>query len=471
MINKINKNSFNQFLDMDWSKIPQIFFLISIFIISRIPLLNIGFGTDPDAWRIANSAYDLKNFLIYHPSRFPGYPLPEYVNSIIINYGWVATNTLTLILSLISVIVFAKILNELKIKNKGLIVITYAFLPIIWVNSATTMDYMWALTFIIICWYFILKKKYIIAGLMMGLAIASRPTSIFLMIPFLYLIYQENHYPQKILKFSFSVLTTSILSFLPLYLIYGIDFVTFYPFNMPLMAVWADASYFFGSIAIIFGVILIICNTKVIYHKIIKEKNKMFIFLFLSIFFIIIPFINAPYEVAYLIPAIPFGLLLTNGIAKKKFFIVFCILLLLNSFVGLNITSSNNFIQDGLIKKERDASNNVVSHLKKIIDSDINNSVVISGEYLPFIAYLSETSGKPFKTINMVGYGNLESNEYFIGKKNIRYVYLASLDEIRNFQKEGYTIYYIGNTTYKMTKTMFRYDLDNYNCSNIFDHI
>lgn len=471
---KSSKDSFNQFLNMDWTKLPHIIFLASLFIISRIPLLNTGFGTDPDAWRIANSAYDLKNFFIYHPSRFPGYPLPEYVNSLIIDYGWVATNSLTLILSLISVIIFAKILNELNVKNKGLIVITYAFLPIIWINSVSTMDYMWALTFIIITWYFVIMKKYILAGLMMGLATASRPTSILLILPFLYLIYQEDktkRYFQNILSFLIVLLVTSISFFLPLYLRYGLDFITFYPFDQSLSAVWYDASYFFGSIAIIFGFIILISSFKVLYQKVFQEKDKMIIFLVLSILFIIIPFIKTPYEIAYLLPAVPFGLLLINRISKKKLFSVFCFLLLLNSFIGFNIMNSDNFIQEGVIKKERDVSLNIIHHLKKLIGSDINNSVIISGEYLPFIAYLSETSGDPIKTIDMVGSGALERNEYVNDKKNVRYTYLVSLEEIQNFKKEGYDLYYIGKTSLNMTKTIFGYDLNNYNCTNIFDYL
>ena len=167
----INRINVGRFLDLDWTKKPYIFLLTLLFVISRAPLLNLGFGSDPDAWRVADSALDLHYFSTYHPSRFPWYPLYEFFNSLIINYGWLATNVATMIISLISVIVFAKILNELNIKNKGLLVITYAFLPILWINSASTMDYVWALTFILFTWFFIIKKQYLLTGFMMGLAI------------------------------------------------------------------------------------------------------------------------------------------------------------------------------------------------------------------------------------------------------------------------------------------------------------
>ncbi|MEL7669964.1 hypothetical protein [Methanobacterium sp.] len=188
-----------------------------MFILSRIHLLNLGFGSDPDAWRIAGSAFDLHYFGIYHPSRFPGYPFPEFFNSLIINYGWLATNAATMILSLISVYVFARILKELNIKNGGLLVVTYAFLPILWINSAITMDYMWALAFILLTWFFIIRKQYALAGLMMGLAVGSRITSVILIIPFLYIIFIADK-KIKMLYFVIGTFLTAFFLFLPLYI-------------------------------------------------------------------------------------------------------------------------------------------------------------------------------------------------------------------------------------------------------------
>ena len=40
------KEHIKSLLDFDWIKIPYIFILISSYILSRIPLLNLGFGTD-----------------------------------------------------------------------------------------------------------------------------------------------------------------------------------------------------------------------------------------------------------------------------------------------------------------------------------------------------------------------------------------------------------------------------------------
>ena len=170
-------------LETDLLKLPNLLFFIVIFVLSRIWLLDLGFGLDADAWRVANSAFDLRYHGIYHASRFPGYPLPEFFNAFIIGSGWLATNGLTMLLSLVSVIVFAQILKIYNCRMRGLLTMTYAFLPLLWINSTNTMDYTWSVTFIMLTWLLLLRKKAIIAGLMMGLAIGSRPQSIFIMIP------------------------------------------------------------------------------------------------------------------------------------------------------------------------------------------------------------------------------------------------------------------------------------------------
>jgi len=267
------KEYIKKFLDLDWTEKPYIFVLGLLFILSRIPLLNLGFGSDPDAWRIAGSAFDLHYFGIYHPSRFPGYPLPEFFNSLIINYGWLATNAATVILSLISVYVFARILKELNIKNKGLLVVTYAFLPILWINSAITMDYMWALAFILLTWFFIIRKQYALAGLMMGLAIGSRITSLILILPFIYLILAENKEIKKIMYFFVTTCATALILFLPLYLQYGLNFVSYYPTQTGMDFIWYDMTYYFGILAILFGLMLSVISFNKLFENVIKKEE------------------------------------------------------------------------------------------------------------------------------------------------------------------------------------------------------
>lgn len=462
----MHKNNYiKKFLDLDWTRKRYISVLGFLFILSRIPFLNLGFGADPDAWRIAGSAFDLSYFHIYHPSRFPGYPLPEYFNSLIINYGWLATNAATMVVSLISVIVFAKILNELNVKNKGLLVITYAFLPILWINSTITMDYMWALAFILLTWFFILKKQYALAGLMMGLAIGSRITSAIMIFSFLYLILVENEEIKKIIYFFATTCTVTLALFLPLYLQYGLNFISCYPAQTGLSFVWYSITHYFGILAVLFGLIVFVLSSRKLFENIVK-KDKMTVFLLFSIFLIVSLYVEAPYEMSYIIPAIPFGLLLMSQISKRKFFGILCILLLLNSFISFGLSSNlSPVIDKGAVISDAELRAELVTKIDEVTNN-INNSIIISTEYFPIMCYIYQKSQKEPQ---MIGFG--EKNDcriHWNHEKNVGYIYFAYPNEITYWQKKGYKVYYMGDSTVDLTELNCKYDLNDYNCTNAF---
>ena len=459
-------------LDLDWTRIPYILILVLSFILTRIPLLNLGFGIDADAWRIANSAFDLKYSHIYHTSRFPGYPFPEYVNSLIIGHGWLATNSATMLLSLISIIFFAWILKDLNVKNKGLLVLTYAFFPILWINSTNTMDYMWAMTFVVIAWFFVLRKKYVLAGLMMGLAVGSRITSVILLPSFTYLIFSEDKKIKNMLYFNITVAIVSFFLFLPLFLQYGVKFITYYPGKMTIMEriFWTVVKIvsFLGPTPAFFALILLFLTAKELFRKIV-ERDKEILFLLSAILMIFILFIKAPFEREYLIPMVPFGLLLINKICRKELIILLCFLILLNAFVSFPAVKRNNegkitisAFGNGMIKRNIEERTEQLDYTKRLIDANISHAVVIVRTYLPVLSYLDENVSYS-KSHKMMGDANYEKKGVWNFKKDIWYRYLVPLDELQDLQSRGYTIYYIKGIR-EYTKKCYNFDLNDYNC-------
>ncbi|MDH3366068.1 MAG: glycosyltransferase family 39 protein, partial [Thermoplasmata archaeon] len=300
-------------IDLDWTSCPNLLILIALFTISRVILLNTGFGLDADAWRIANTAHDLNNLQVYHTSRSFGFPLPEIIDSLVINYEWVATNSLTMVLSLVSVIFFAKILNEWNVENKGIIVVAYCFMPILWINSANSMDYMWALTFIILSWFSVLKDKYLLAGVMLGLAIGSRMTSAVFVLPLLYLISERTSIVKDSMRLVLGMMLTSFVLFLPVFLQYGTEFLSGDAVGTDLVRSILIAGKHLGILSVVLILAVLVSSGKKLIQNL-RSKDRITVFLSLSICLFLIVYFIAPYEVGYLIPVIPFGLLLLGKI-------------------------------------------------------------------------------------------------------------------------------------------------------------
>lgn len=352
------KNFCNNIIDRDLTKFPAVIYLALIFFISRIPFINLGFSafaslTDQDVLAVVNSAYLLRYEHIYKISRFPGYPFFEIFNSLLIGGGWILTNFATSVISFLSLILFGKILNQLKLNNRALLLLTFAFIPVIWINSTITMDYMWALLFVLASCFLIFTGKFHAAGLFIGIATGTRFTSIFMIIPLIYWMLIMKVESKKIREFVLIGFFSSAVMFFPVLYNYhfeffkGSGFLLTTPVNKPLeslgLSILSSSANLITELTGLMALILIII---LLFYKnsfqSSKQKQLIYFCGMISIIYGIIYF-AFPYKVAYLIPIIPWTLIIFNEKLKKKYMVMVCILLLLNNIISFNIVSDNSY--------------------------------------------------------------------------------------------------------------------------------
>lgn len=346
-------------LDNDLTKLPAVVYLTLLFLISRVPFIALGFSaftnpTDQDVLAVVNSAYLLRYEHVYAVSRFPGYPFYEIINSLLIGGGWIFTNIATAVASFISLMLFGKILNLFEIKNKALLLLTFAFIPVIWINSTITMDYMWALMFILLACLFVFTGRYQLAGISMGFAIGTRFTSAFMILPVVLWLLSEKVNRRRILIFISTTAGTAVLLFLPVIYRYKLDFFqgSGFLYTTPVgksisIAVGSFLSALSNMVMELFGIaalaVLIFFAILTVKNKPIHspERSHLLNFCWLTMVIFIILYFIFPYKVAYLIPIVPWGLIALNEKLEKKFTIIICILLLMNSAVSVKIASDD----------------------------------------------------------------------------------------------------------------------------------
>jgi hypothetical protein len=333
-----------------YSESTEIIVFVAVVLISRVPFLFSGYGLDADAWEVALTAKRISQTGIYEVSRFPGFPVHEIVCSMF-SGSYVMLNLLSTILSTIGFLFFVYTLKALRFKAVMLAGFALAAVPVVYIHSTTTIDYTWALAFILIALYFVVKDKPFIAGIFLGIAVGCRITSGGMVIPFAIMVSQSGGLKNNLKRIAKLVVTTCVvggLLFLPVFFKYGTAFFTYYDVPYPSIpevlykfsiGVWGVA----GFAALIGATCVLFVSDrfpvrKYLFPRAVNEKYVVAWLIAIDLY--IIAFLKLPMESGYLIPIVPFVILLFGKYLFDKAFILFALILIISPFVA-NITPLN----------------------------------------------------------------------------------------------------------------------------------
>jgi len=318
--------------------------LAVILLLSRLPFIGAGYGSDPDAWRLVAASRGLATTGVYEASRLPGFPLQEAVCALAWRGGPLALNGLTAVLGIAGVLFFALSLRALGCRDYALATLALALTPIVFISSTTSMDYIWALALVLAGLYFAIGRRPLIAGLMLGLAIGCRITSGAMLIPLAILLVRDdegNYSLKRVVQFAIVVCLVGALAFMPVVLRYGVGFFAFYEHQYPsafdvIKGATEDIWGVVGSLAIAAALISMLfpAGRAGAGGSIPKEPSRLYTAAWLAAVVIYFAaFLRLPHEPAYLIPAVPFVLILLGRYMNRKVFIAICVALIASPFV------------------------------------------------------------------------------------------------------------------------------------------
>ena len=451
---RTHETALERALHLDFAQ-PLAFVTLALaVIVSRIPFINIGYGTDPDAWRVALTGYWLWDHGEYYPSRLPGYPVPELGSALVIKGGHLATNSLTLAVSLLGLWFFAAIARRIDLPNRGIAVIAFAFTPLLWINSMTTMDYMWALAFILGAYYFLLERNALAAGLMLGLAIGSRSTSALMFVPFAYYLLRDGR-REDLRLFAVCAIGVAVVAWSPIYWEYGPRFLNFYDSKVGYLSVLRllgkDCLGLLGAIAVIAATVVSLPRLARLPADLMRDKNVGVWVLAIAV--TALAFARLPHEAAYLIPLYPFGFFLMAKYFHRWVFGAAVAVIILAGFVDLTspgdeINSeafTNAHLGRGLVLSNADTMRSQIDFTRELEAADIQNNTVIStGFVYPQLAVLFRNKYK---------IGILEKDKGSISQLSDKgkledparhrlFVWLLDWDDYDRLRKQGYSFAY-----------------------------
>ncbi|HEY2953916.1 MAG TPA: hypothetical protein VGK89_01560 [Candidatus Eisenbacteria bacterium] len=324
------------------SSAPLFLLVAGLVALTRLPFLGPGFGADPDAWRVAWAARVLATTGRYEASRFPGYPLQEMLSALIVRGGPLALNGASALLSAIGAGCFALALRRLGSRDAAIAALALASTPAVHLASLTAMDYAWALGFALAALALALGGRAALAGVLAGLAIGCRITSAGFLAP-LALAFAHVVPPgsrlKAIARFGAAAIAVAVLAWLPVMLTYGAGFLRFYESGTPrLLYVIKNASVDLwgipGTVALAAAVgALLVRGARVPRETSAPGAPRLTAAWASGIAIYALAYLRLPIKAFYLIPVVPFALLLLAQRLPRPAFVAVCVALVASPWI------------------------------------------------------------------------------------------------------------------------------------------
>jgi hypothetical protein len=420
--------------------------LVAIVLLSRVPFLNAGYGVQTDGWRVANAARHFSETGDYQVSRFPGYPVHEITCSFLWKGGAVALNGASAFFGAAAVLLFALIARAMGCKDWLLANLALAFTPVFYIDSVSSKDFTWSLAFMLASLFACLKNRPVAAGIFLGLATGCRITSCIAGLPLLIILAgnDRNRALRRVIVFATVSMVTATIMFLPVMLKYGPGFFNTYYHDYPqwrailemgVVQVWGWAGIAGLCIALA-GIAWKLTRPEAPaslscarYHA---AAWATAVVIYLTMFAFL------PDAAGYLIPLIPFVILLLARFSARPAFQAFCVLAMAAPFV----TIDHGKIAAGAIFQD---------HAERVRTSEsIANFVGFTGRI-------------PGRNVFVVGSWEPEiTNRFPAGDGGNRYAYLLTAQDIVQCVKSGTPIYYNGPTIQYFNLRVYGIDLAKY---------
>lgn len=448
--------------------------LALLYLLSRMPWLTLSYGTDPDAARVAITAHWFWEYGEYYTSRLPGYPIFEFVQIALYPLGATVMNSATLLISFAGVLLFAALLKRLAVEPKGLLTLTYVFVPMVWINSSITLDYLWGLTFIFGAYLTLLGPAAtddaprsatrrigplslnpgpLLAGVLLGVATGCRPTSAMMVLPLLVLLVHQRRW-RAIPQFLIGMGLVALIAFLPLFLQYGTSFLNFFDVR----PTWKRFARTLGVEA--FGLssaVGLLVVAALSWRQLLQLPRRLRLDIHLAVcvlavLLVMMSFMRLPLEESYLTPAIPFLLIGAARLLRRRALVAVCLLLVMGSVVDFHTESKEGWRrplsaiagirpEPGRVLIDRELRQHRLHVVAGLREAGLPAPAVITaGFYYPiFVAeYADELTLSLPHGFERDQIGPLTDHSEARDARGVAYVWLMRPGDARRYRVEGY---------------------------------
>ncbi|MFI4867851.1 MAG: hypothetical protein ACHQDD_00690 [Steroidobacterales bacterium] len=401
-------------------------------LLTRLPWIGSGYGSDPDGYRVVIAARQIAHSGVYEASRLPGYPVYEYLTALSAMASPWVSNAVTALLSVAAFVCFALIVRELGVRRYLLVALAFAMTPVIYVSSCCTIDYIPAVAGQLAATYAVLRRRPVLAGLLLGLAVGCRITAGALALPLcLWMLLTAAPRPalRQCFAFGITLLAVSVLVFVPVWRRYSADFFAFYDngWYPPLDVVATRALPLVWGPLGLAALVALLCAAPAyagFTRRALGEARtrSALVLAFAAIALYLIAFLRLPDEAGYLVPAVPFVLLSIALLTPPWAAGALAVALMLSSWIGCNHARPSlegPIVEDHLVRESQQRSTAAVIDA---VGRLAGRATIVSGWVLPRIT---------------LALGGAREGPH-------QFIYLVeNLGDYQHYVAEGWTLYYL----------------------------
>jgi hypothetical protein len=258
------------------------------------------------------------------------------------------------------------------------------------------MDYTWALAALVGAFYVMMNRRWAVAGVLTGVAIGARITTLVVIPAFLIAIFlDEDGFQRTNIKlataYTASAIGVAAIFYLPGFVVYGFDLFSFVDdtgsvtatFKAVVLRVWGSLGTVAIVIALLGGLVSKSLRSRRESTFAQRPPNSIVVSSLAVIGVFLIVFLRLPVQAGYLITAVPFILLSLAVFLPRPLFWLVCVSLVLSPFVEVDRTG----LHPGLLLQDRQVrkiSMMKADNISRAIDGlQANKVVLIAGRLTP----------------------------------------------------------------------------------------
>lgn len=324
--------------------------LLAVAAVLYIPFAFLGYGSDSDSYSVVRIGQYFVETLDYLPSRLPGYFVHEvFVYFLNLVGGSLLSNLGTISMTLIMLFSFNRICRLMNVRQANLLTVILMIHPFVWVNATSTIDYLWALGFAFFGFERLMNKKYTTATILLALAIGSRLSTVMIIGLFLFFLWTQFKTERRaIFLTGLAAIIVGFVFYIPPLDFLEWDISRWLVLSTGDPVLWTPALrigrflyknlMFWGVLAVLWLVFLFAISLWRRFLPKIKSWDGLTWLCLIVILCSEILFLRVPIEMEYLLPLLPFVLILLGKLFSQQpvYLLVLLILVFSANFVWLN---------------------------------------------------------------------------------------------------------------------------------------